>query len=249
MALFADRVLELSTTATAGPFDLNGAVTGYQTFVAGIGDTNECFYMIEDVDANGIANGDWEIGRGTIADAAPDTLTRDTIFRRSNADSVVTFGAGTKRVACVMPRDALGEWISFTPTGGWTGGNLTYTGRYRLVGDTLEVAINIAFTGAPSGSANVTLNLPSGFTVDQSKIPSGFQVPLPSTAMLADSGTKQVVGTVLVNAIAPGVLSLWWHSLAFGTDVFFGLVTQSLPFVPANNDRFYINFSVPVTID
>ncbi len=46
---------------------------------------------------------DWEIGEGTVTDAATDTLSRDTVIASSNAGSAVNWGAGTKRVFCVVP--------------------------------------------------------------------------------------------------------------------------------------------------
>ena len=41
-----DRVKETSTTTGTGTFSLAGAVTGFETFVAGIGTTNTAYYAI-----------------------------------------------------------------------------------------------------------------------------------------------------------------------------------------------------------
>lgn len=65
---------------------------------------------------------------------------------------------------------ALTDWVSYTPTGTWVT-NTTYQGKYRRVGDSLEIEARVALTGAPTGT--FTLNLPSGFSIDTSKIPSG----------------------------------------------------------------------------
>lgn len=59
------------------------------------------------------------------------------------------------------------DWISFTPTGTWSA-NTTYTGRYRRDGDSMELEATAALTGAPVGT--FTLNLPSGFTIDTTKL-------------------------------------------------------------------------------
>ncbi len=88
-----DRVKETSATTGTGTLDLDGAVSGFQTFVAGIGDTNTTHYAIINRDA-----AEWETGLGTIADAAPDTLARTTVYASSNGDSAVDFSAGTKEV-------------------------------------------------------------------------------------------------------------------------------------------------------
>ena len=41
-----DRVRETSTTSGTGTLNLAGIVTGFQTFVAGIGDGNTTYYAI-----------------------------------------------------------------------------------------------------------------------------------------------------------------------------------------------------------
>ena len=93
-----DRVKETSTTTGTGTIDLAGAETGYEGFVAGIGTGNTTYYAIELNSA-----GEWEVGIGTVTDAAPDTLSRDTIITSSNSDSAVNFSAGTKNVFCTLP--------------------------------------------------------------------------------------------------------------------------------------------------
>jgi len=93
-----DRVKETSTTTGTGTIDLAGAETGYESFVAGIGTGNTTYYAIELNSA-----GEWEVGIGTVTDATPDTLSRDTIITSSNSDSAVNFSAGTKNVFCTLP--------------------------------------------------------------------------------------------------------------------------------------------------
>ena len=45
----------------------------------------------------------FEVGLGTVTDASPDTLSRDTVISSSNSDSKVDFGSGTKDVFCTFP--------------------------------------------------------------------------------------------------------------------------------------------------
>ena len=94
-----DRVKETSTTAGSGTLDLDGAVTGFETFVAGIATGNTTYYCI---DHQG-AYDEWEVGLGTVTDATPDTLSRDTVISSSNRDSKVDFTAGTLDVFCTFP--------------------------------------------------------------------------------------------------------------------------------------------------
>ena len=93
-----DRVKETSTTTGTGTFDLAGAETGYEGFVTGVGTGNTTYYAIELNSA-----GEWEVGIGTVTDAAPDTLSRTTIITSSNGDAAVNFSAGTKNVFCTLP--------------------------------------------------------------------------------------------------------------------------------------------------
>ena len=99
MALIVnDRVKETSTTTGTGTINLAGAETGYESFVSGIGTTNTTYYAIELNSAN-----EFEVGIGTVTDASPDTLSRDTVISSSNSDAKVDFSAGTKNVFCTLP--------------------------------------------------------------------------------------------------------------------------------------------------
>ena len=70
-----DRVKETSTTTGTGTLNLAGAQTGFETFVAGIGNTNTTYYAIFN---QGTA--EFEVGIGTVTDATPDTLSRIQLF-------------------------------------------------------------------------------------------------------------------------------------------------------------------------
>ena len=93
-----DRVKETTTTTGTGTVNLAGAETGFESFVAGIGNSNTCYYAIVHQTAD-----EFEVGLGTITDATPDTLARTTVISSSNSDSAVDFSAGTKDVFCTLP--------------------------------------------------------------------------------------------------------------------------------------------------
>ncbi len=80
-----DRVKETSTTTGTGTLDLAGAVSGFESFVTGIGNSNTTYYAIVN------ENGEFEVGLGTVTDAATDTLARTTIISSSNSNSAVNF--------------------------------------------------------------------------------------------------------------------------------------------------------------
>ncbi len=148
-----DRVKETSTTTGTGTFDLAGAVSGFESFVAGIGNSNTTYYAIVN------ENGEFEVGLGTVTDAATDTLSRDTIISSSNSDSAVNFGAGTKNVFCTLPAskavilDSSGNIVANN------GSNLTNLNATNLASGTVDNA------RLPSPITDKTINASTPLTV------------------------------------------------------------------------------------
>jgi hypothetical protein len=100
--LLADRVKDTTTTTGAGTLTLaNSPPSGFQSFNAGIGDGNSCYYAIEE--QSGV---NWEVGIGTYTNSGT-TLSRDTILGSSNSGAAVVFAAGTKNVYVPLPKAAL----------------------------------------------------------------------------------------------------------------------------------------------
>ena len=91
-----DRVKESSSTTGTGTFTLGGAVTGFETFAAGIGGSNTTYYCIFE---NGTNN--FEVGFGTLNGGA-STLARTNVISSSNSDGLVNF-AGATEVFCTVP--------------------------------------------------------------------------------------------------------------------------------------------------
>ena len=105
-----DRVKETSTTTGTGTFNLDGAVTGFDTFVTGIANGNTTYYAIFHQGTT-----EWEVGVGTVTDAATDTLARTTVISSSNGDAAVNFTSGTKDVFCTMPASKVVYLDASTP--------------------------------------------------------------------------------------------------------------------------------------
>lgn len=100
MAIYADRVKETTTTTGTGTYSLAGAAAGFRTFVAGVGTGAVVTYCAED-------GTNWEIGEGTVTDAATDTLTRTSILASSNAGAAVSWAAGSKNIFLTAPATRL----------------------------------------------------------------------------------------------------------------------------------------------
>lgn len=99
MAARGNRIRETTTSTGTGTINLGGAVDAtHETFVAGVGDGVKTRYCIV---SQSPSDGQWEVGRGTVTDASPDTLSRDVVEASSNGDALVNFSAGTKYVYCL----------------------------------------------------------------------------------------------------------------------------------------------------
>jgi hypothetical protein len=96
-----DRVKESSSTTGTGTFTLGGAVSGFETFSAGIGGSNTTYYCIFET---GTAN--FEVGFGTLNSGA-STLARTYVISSSNSDALVNF-AGATEVFCTVPGAKIG---------------------------------------------------------------------------------------------------------------------------------------------
>ena len=96
-----DRVKESSTTTGTGTLTLGGAVSGFETFAAGIGGDNTTYYCIFETGTN-----NFEVGFGTLNGGA-STLARTNVISSSNSDGLVNF-AGNTEVFCTVPGAKIG---------------------------------------------------------------------------------------------------------------------------------------------
>ena len=169
-----DRVKETTTSTGTGTINLDGAETGFETFVAGIGNSNTTYYCIQ---AQG--GSAFEIGVGTVTDASPDTLSRTAIISSSNGDAAVDFGAGSKDVFCTLP--ASKAVIEDSSTNADIAGNLTIGGTV----DGVDIAARDAVLTSTTTTANAALPKAGGTM-------SGNLVL--SSANITMSGTETVDG-------------------------------------------------------
>lgn len=140
------------------------------------------------------------------------------------------------------------DWVSWTPTGSWST-NTTYTGKYRRVGDQLEAEVYISLAGAPTATT-LTVNLPSGLSIDTTKLPATTRTPI-GTAMYYDTSVGangQAYGPVVYSsttAVAPQYLLDDNAGLGF---IYFGGVDDSNDPIPfASGDEIHFSFRVPIS--
>ncbi len=105
--MFGSRVRETCTAAGTGPISLQGAVTGFVTFVAGLSlvSARFVFYVV----TNGT---DWEWGVGKLTPGTPDSLERTHIYASSNGGSPIVIGAGTYSVFNGVPPNSLDNYVN-----------------------------------------------------------------------------------------------------------------------------------------
>lgn len=134
------------------------------------------------------------------------------------------------------------DWTSFTPTGSWST-NTTYNGKYRRVGDSLEVHAQVAVTGAPT-SATLTINLPSGLSIDTSKLPSDLTRHALGIGMIIDAGTNTFHSMVRYNSTTSVQVNSYGASGTYSDEQ---PVTQAVPMTFANGDLVTVSWKVPIS--
>ena len=222
--ILADRVRETSSAPGTGTVTLLGAVTGYQTFSAGIGANNTTYYVIADQSGT-----NWEVGLGTIG-AGGTTLARTTVLSSSNSGSLVNFSSGTQDVFCDYPagkavyKDASnnvtgyaisGGTIDNTPIGATTAstgafttlkasGNTLLAQSYDQGTGVLQVTGNSSFNGVVTdkslnlqGGNNLVLNSATLVTQNITVTANTYTLSMTGTGTITLSGTSSgtLVGT------------------------------------------------------
>ena len=131
-----DRVKETTSTTGTGTLTLAGAVTGFETFGAGIGNSNTTYYCLTD-------GTNFEVGLGTL-NSNSTTLARTNIISSSNSDNAVNWSSGTRTIFCTLPAS---KAVTLDANGNAT------LGADLSVGDDLTVnggVIELKNTGAQS---------------------------------------------------------------------------------------------------
>jgi len=219
-----DRVKETTTTTGTGAVSLAGAVTGFETFAAGIGNSNTVYYCIAHQTA-----AEFEVGLGTL-DGDSSDLTRTTVISSSNSDSAVDFSAGTKDVFCTIPASKL--IFEDANNDATIGRNLTVTGDLTITGDDITMNTNtsgaaligdgtnfnpVTISGDISIAANGTAAIGSGVIVN-ADINSSAAIAMSKTAFTAGTGVSLSTNTLSVDASQTGITSVTNTSLVIGRD-------------------------------
>lgn len=187
MPATANKVRETTTATGSGddPFALAGAVGGYRTFVAGVGDGASVVYSRESADGS-----TWEIRRGVVTDASPDTITPGTLLDSSTGSTITwTAGHGVQSVRLVADAD---DYVSRRDDNTFSGNNLFPNGGVRVL-DT-DASHALEFWAGSDLSANRKLTITTG-DADRTLTLSGNATLSGGTHSGTNTGDQTTSGT------------------------------------------------------
>lgn len=245
-----------------GTWDSNSAGQTLQTAAVTVAKTGNCEFAIWIAVPSGTAT-----HTITVTDGSNDLVTAQTIVNNTNAfQNFVSFpcpASGTVRgkltsvnsnePSISIDNARLGsstrlrdvnintERKAWTPTGVWVS-NATYTGFESRVGDTQHVWFRITLGGAPSGT--LTMNIPSGCTIDTTKTTGNNARNPIGNLLIFDSDTgANIYGTVQAATTTSVALNVILTGNASTTPI--SNITATVPITFASGDTIDGYFSVP----
>lgn len=200
------------------------------TLPTAVGNSGKAFRIVKTEASTNLLTVDGD-GSETINGAANRKMV--TI---GEAITIVSDGANWQ----ILDSKTATKWTSFTPTGSWST-NSTYTGRWRRVGDSIEVYFRITLAGAPT-TANLTVNIPNNsvWTIDTAKLTAASGDVTLGAGNALDGGTRNYVlnigynSTTAVNA---------HHTETTNA----GNVSEAGPITFGNTDTVTGHYIVPIT--
>lgn len=139
----------------------------------------------------------------------------------------------------VVTGAAMTDWVSYTPTGSWST-NTTYTGKWRRAGDSMEVSFALSLSGAPNNTS-LTVNIPSGYTIDTTKINSNAL-----TSVFGSGNGNNSNGGVALQVVYNGTSSVDIIYINNGTTSSQGQLSSTLPSTWASGNSLGGTFMVPI---
>ena len=191
-----DRVKETTTTTGTGTFTLAGAVTGFETFGTGVGNSNTTYYAVTLPGST-----EFEVGLGTLSSDS-STIARTTVISSSNSDNAVNFSAGTKTIFCTLPAS---KTVFLDASGNAT------LGADLSVGDDLTVEGGVISFRSNSGSpASLRMYCEVSNAHFQTLQPQPHAASAANTLRLpnsGDSGTQDLVAVDITQTLTNKTLT------------------------------------------
>lgn len=171
------------------------------------------------------------------SDANSYALRMKVLSAPTPNDSVVILDSIKIGPDQTVPASIITEWATYTPTGTWVT-NTNYSGKWRRVGDSMEIEVFITTTGAPT-TAILEVEIPDGYVIDTAKLSSA-------------SVNKSALGSALVTDGNTGVRFTGSSTFRTTTAIGFQLegdtapIDQIIPITWANNDFVVGKATVPI---
>lgn len=136
------------------------------------------------------------------------------------------------------------DWQSYTPTGA-VATNTTFTGKWRRVGDLMEVQARAGYTGAPTGLTGVTFTIPTGYTIDTAKLTQSDSGKNVGRGEHVNTGNANY--TTVVTYTNTTTVSVFTQAPATSTAaVSLSSTSATAPFTIANGHYTDVTFYVPI---
>lgn len=231
------------------------------TFAAGSTSTDsDLIFYIEEF--NGSAWSLKEPSNFKLFSNATNIVSTDGGIFQTNSDTtkirLIAYVASTTASAFSLKADfsvspqvsstgaAVSDWQSYTPVVSADSGtltNYTATGRWRQVGDSIEVEARLEFTGAVGTWAGPIFSLPSGFSFDTNKTLSSYN----GFSLISDGGASFYTAVAQrkgANGFGPISPSVFTHTGTVPTRA--NVVDNNYPMVWAPTDTMNISFRGPI---
>lgn len=192
--------------------------------------------------SNSTTNKDWVEGEFQVNADTTQLKLIGFISESANSAWVVKAEVGF-RLSAYLAGTTTTDWVSYTPTGGWTGA-VSYSGKWRRVGDSAEYAVTVTTSGAPTGTT-LSVNLPSGQSIDTTKLnTTTSDVIHVGTTKVLDSGVQEY-GIGYVKYTSPTSVTAM-ASNASTTYLASAGLTPTVPITFGTGDTVDIRFAVPI---
>lgn len=137
---------------------------------------------------------------------------------------------------------AVTDWQTWTPTGSWTS-NTTYTGQYRRVGDSIVCLVKAQLSGAPN-AVSLTINIPSGLSIDTSKMLASVSHSI-GVGTLLEAGVQNRTCTAAYTGSSNSISVMIQGSGGAYTNDISG-ISATNPHTWKSGDNIAVEFSVPI---
>lgn len=233
-------------TQVSGTLSLTGVVTTHDIKIAIYDITNSAWIQpsghmaINSIGIAAIASGEFQLPINTAQ-------VKMFIYQATTSTASWSIVADSFQLGKVerVYGSVVTDWQTFTPTGSWVS-NASYSGKWMRVGDTIKVQVLVSLTGAPT-AVGLTVNLPSGLTIDTSKQASSSGEYFRGSATIVDaSPATNYTGLTCYQASTTAV-GLRMSDSAGAYTIGSNGVTHTQPITFANGDSVFLTYEAPIS--